>query len=200
MEAFASLTSESSQLGQRRRILFITLIAAAMAACATAAPNQAPSPTAERAADSFDEYAVAFCSAWEHLFLAVGNPDTAEGSVLSKALDDAVAAHDGTKAEQLAEQITREIKSGREDVAVGRGWPLAAPIMVEMDRVFVGFQVMTTAKVAKAKGSPNAVDPQVAFEASGAQVAWSAMFEAHAALGAQRPASVQRCGDLPISP
>ena len=183
-----------------RGILFITLIAAAAAGCVTAAPSEAPSPTAVPAAGSFDEYAVAFCSAWEHLFLAVGNPDTAEGSVLSMALDDAVASHDGTKAEQLAEQITQEIKSGREDVAVGAGWPPATPIMVEMDRVFVGFQVMTAAKVAKAKGSPNAVDPQVAFEGSGALMAWSAMFEAHAALGAERPASVQPCGDLPISP
>ena len=165
-----------------------------------AAPSQTPSPTALPAADSFDEYAVAFCSAWEHLFLAVGNPDTAEGSVLSKALDDAVASHDGTKAERLADQIIKEIKAGREDVAVGGGWPPATPIMVEMDRVFVGFELMTAAKVAKAKGSPNAIDPQVAFERSGANAAWSAMFEAHAALGAERPASAQRCGELPVSP
>ena len=193
--------SETNHVGQHPpRILFITLLAAATAACATAAPSQAPSPTAVPVADRFDEYAVAFCSAWEHLFLAVGNPDTGEGSELSKALDDAVATHDGTKAEQLAEQMSQEIKSGREDVAVGGGWPPATPIMVEMDRVFVGFQVMTAAKVAKAKGSPNSVDPQVAFEGSGALVAWSAMFAAHAALGAQRPASTQRCGDLPISP
>ena len=183
-----------------RRVLFIALIAVATAACVTAGPGQAPSPTATPAANSFDEYAIAFCSAWEHLFLAVGNPDTAEGSELSKALDEAVASHDGTKAEQLADQITREIRSGREDVAIGGGWPPATPIMVQMDRLFVGFEVMTAAKVAKAKGSPNAVDPQAAFEQSGAVAAWSAMFEAHAALGAERPASAQRCGDLPISP
>ncbi len=183
-----------------RRIFSITLIAAATAACVDAAPSHAPNATAVPAADSFDEYAVAFCSAWEHLFLAVGNPDTGEGSVLSKALDDAVASHDETKAEQLAGQISQEIASGREDVAVGGGWPPATPIMVEMDRVFVGFEKMTAAKVAKAKGSPNAVDPQVAFERSGAIAAWSAMFGAHAALAAERPASAQRCGELPISP
>ena len=188
-------------MGQRpRRILFIILIVAATTACVSAAPSQAPSPTALPAADSFDEYAVAFCSAWEHMFLAVGNPDTAEGSALSKALDDAVASHDGTKADELAGQITQEIKAGRADAADGGGWPPAAAIMVEMDRVFVGFDAMTAAKVAKAKGSPDAIDPQVAFERSGALVAWSAMFEAHAALGSERPASVQRCGDLPISP
>ena len=183
-----------------RRVLFITLVAAATAACGSASSSQAPSPTAVPAADSFDAYAVAFCSAWQHLFLAVGNPDTAEGSELSTALDDAVASHDGTKAEQLAERITHEIKSGRQDVAVGGGWPPATQIMVEMDRVFVGFELMTAAKVAKAKGSPNAIDPQAAFERSGAIAAWSAMFEAHAALGAERPASAQRCGELPISP
>ena len=188
-------------MGQRpRRVLFIALIAAATAACGSAASSQEPSPTAAPAADSFDEYAVAFCSAWQHLFLAVGNPDTAEGSTLSRALDEAVASHDGSKAEKLGDQISREIRSGREDVAVGGGWPPATPIMDQMDRVFVGFEKMTAAKVAKAKGSPNAVDPQIAFERSGAIAAWSAMFEAHAALGAERPASAQRCGELPISP
>jgi hypothetical protein len=179
----------------------MSLIAAATAGCVSAAPSHAPSPTAVPAANSFDEYAVAFCSAWEHLFLAVGNPDTAEGSVLSKALDEAVASRDGTKAEQVAGQITQEIMSGREDVAVGAGWPPAAPIMVQMDRVFIGFQEMTAAKVAKAQGNSNAVDPQVAFEGSGALVAWSAMFQAHAALGTERPASarVRRLADLAVT-
>lgn len=188
-------------MGQRQlRIIFITLIAAATTACSVGALRHAPSPTPIPAAKSFDEYAVAFCSAWEALFLAVGNPDTAEGSVLSKALDAAVTAHDGATAEQLGAQITAELKSGRQDVAVGGGWPPATPIMVQLDRVFEGFEVMTTAKVAKAKGDPNAIDPQAAFEGSGAVVAWTAMFEAYGALGAERPAVVPRCGDLPISP
>ena len=73
-------------------------------------------------------------------------------------------------------------------------------MMAQLDRVFAGFEVMTAAKVAKAKGNPNAIDPQAAFEGTGAIVAWSAMFEAYAAIGAARPANVERCGDLPISP
>lgn len=178
----------------------VTLVAAATTACGPGAPSQAPNQTSLPAASSFDQYAVAFCSAWEALFRAVGNPDTAEGSVLSKALDGAVAAHDGTKAEQLAAQITQELESGRRAVAVGGGWPPAAPIMVQLDRVFVGFEAMTAAKVAKAQGKSNAIDPQVAFEQSGALEAWTAMFEAYGALGSARPAGVQRCGDLPISP
>ena len=103
------------------RIAVVTLIAAATAACGPGAPSQAPSPTPVPLASSFEGYAVAFCSAWAALFRAVGNPDTAEGSVLSKALDEAVAAQDGTKAEQLAAQITQDLESGRRDVAVGRG-------------------------------------------------------------------------------
>jgi hypothetical protein len=184
----------------RLRIAIVTLIAAVTAGCGAGAPSHVPSPTPLPAASSFDQYAVAFCSAWEALFRAVGNPDTAEGSELSKALDAAVAAHDGTKAEQVAAQITQELESGRRDVAVGGGWRPAAPIMVQLDRVFVGFVAMTAAKVAKAKGNPSAIDPQVAFEQAGALEAWTAMFEAYGALGSARPTGVQRCGDLPISP
>jgi hypothetical protein len=200
-------------MGQRHlRILCMTLIAAATATCGTGAPSQmpslvpsqapspVPSPTPVPAATSFAEYAVGFCAAWEALFLAVGNPDTGSGSVLSKALDDAVAAKDGTAAEELAAEITSELESGRHAVAYAGGWPPAAPMMAQLDRVFVGFEVMTAAHVPVAKGEPDAADPQAALERSGAIEAWTAMLEAYRALGALRPAGVQRCGDLPISP
>jgi hypothetical protein len=151
-------------------------------------------------ATSFEEYSVGFCSAWEALFRAVGNPDTAAGSKLSKALDDAVAARDSSAAEKLAAEITTELELGRRHVAYAAGWPPAAAMMVQLDQVFAGFQVMTAAHVPLAKGEPDAVDPQVAFEQSGAVEAWSAWIEAYRALAAQRPAGVQPCRDLPISP
>jgi hypothetical protein len=187
-------------MGERQiRIVVITMIAAVAAACGGAAPSQTPSATAP-AASSFDEYAIAFCSAWEALFLAVGNPDTGEGSLLSEALDEAVATGNGAKAEELGAQMSQALKSGRRDAAIGGGWPPATPIMVQLDRVLAGFEVMTAAKVAKAKGSANAVDPEAALEGSGALVAWTAMFEAYGAMAPERPAEVQPCGDLPISP
>ena len=87
---------------RHHRIAFITLILAAVTACGTGAPSLTAAP----GASSFDEYAVGFCAAFQALFKAVGNPDTAEGSVLSKALDDAVTAKDGEEADRLAAEIT----------------------------------------------------------------------------------------------
>ena len=152
------------------------------------------------AASSFEEYAIGFCSAFQALFRAVGNPDTAEGSVLSKALDDAVVAHDGDAAERLAAQITIELESGRQHVAFARGWLPAAPTMVQLDRVLIAFEAMTAAKAAAAKQVPNAGDPQAAFEQAGGPEAWTAMFEAYRAIGSERPQGVQPCANVPISP
>jgi len=139
------------------RMVIAALLAAAIAGCAAGAPSPVPTPvptpTPLPGATSFAEYGVSFCSAWEALFRAVGNPDTAEGSVLSKALDAAVASHDGKAADRLAAEITTELESGRRDVARGGGWPPAAPMMKQLDRVFVAFEAMTAAKRAAATRS-----------------------------------------------
>lgn len=188
-------------MGQRRsRIALIALIVAAAAACDTGAPRPSPSPTSSPAATSFAEYAVGFCSAFQALFRAVGNPDTAAGSDLSKALDAAVAAKDGTTAERLAAEITRELESGRQSGADAGGWPPAAPMMAQFDRVIVAFEAMTAAKVAVAKGAQNAVDPQAALEQAGGVEAWFAMFAAWQTIEPERPAGVQPCAGVPISP
>ena len=198
------------------RMVITALLAAAIAGCAAGAPSPVPTPvptpvsttiptpvptpTPLPGATSFAEYGVSFCSAWEALFRAVGNPDTAEGSVLSKALDAAVASHDGKAADRLAAEITTELESGRRDVARGGGWPPAAPMMKQLDRVFVAFEAMTAAKRAAANQVPGAVDPQVALEQAGGLEAWTAMFEAYATIGAARPAKVEGCANVPISP
>ena len=186
------------------RMVITALLAAAIAGCAAGAPSPVPTPvptpTPLPGATSFAEYGVSFCSAWEALFRAVGNPDTAEGSVLSKALDAAVASHDGKAADRLAAEITTELESGRRDVARGGGWPPAAPMMKQLDRVFVAFEAMTAAKRAAANQVPGAVDPQVALEQAGGVEAWTAMFEAYAAIGTERPAKVEGCANVPISP
>jgi hypothetical protein len=152
------------------------------------------------AASSFDGYAAHFCSAFDAMFKAVGNPDTASGSELSKALDSAVAAQDGLAADRLAAQITAELESGRREVAAAAGWSPAAPVMTQLDRVFVAFEAMTAAKAAKARGEPNAVDPQAAFEQAGGVEAWFAMFEAGRAMRSEHPADTQQCPNVPVSP
>lgn len=164
----------------------------------TAGPTVSSTPIP--IATSFATYGVAFCSAFNALFVAVGNPDTGSGSVLSKALDSAVAAGDGASADQLSAKITTELESGRHAGAAAGGWPPAAPMIAQLDRVFVAFEAMVAAKDATAKRTPGAVDPQAAFEQAGGAEAWTAMFDAYRAIGSERPAGAQACANLPISP
>lgn len=184
-------------MGQRqRRIVVLALVGVAAAACGTGAPSPTPMP----AATSFEEYAVSFCAAWDAMFRAVGNPDTAAGSELSKALDAAVTAKDGTEAERLAAEITADLESGRRFAEVAGGWPPAGPAMKELDRVFVGFEAMTAAKAAAAKGTPGSIDPQTAFEQAGGIEGYFAMIEAMRAMASARPAGAQQCPNLPLGP
>lgn len=177
------------------RNVFMALIVAAAAACGTGAPSSTPLAVAT----SFDEYAPAFCSAFQALFRAVGNPDTAADSELSKALDDAVAAGDGASADQVAAKVMSELETGRQHAAFARGWPPAAPMMAHMDRVFVAFEAMTEAKRTAAK-APGSLDPQAVLEQAGGVDAWMALLTAWPTIEAQRPAGVQPCADVPISP
>lgn len=178
----------------------IALMTIVVAACGTGAPSAASSSTPRPAATSFEDYAVSFCSAWEALFRAVGNPDTGEGSVLSKALDAAVAAKNGPEARRLATEIAAELESGRRHAAVAGGWPPAAPAMTQMDRLFVAFDAMIAAKAAAATGEPGAVDPQAAFEQAGGVEAFFAMIEAMRARPSAGQAGSRQCPDLPVGP
>ena len=186
-------------MGQRGiRVGFIALIAAATAACASGAPSPVPSPSTVAAATSFDEYAVGFCSAFEAMFRAVGNPDTAEGSERARRL---IRRSPPTTAIPPPGSVPRSrsiLETGRQHVVFARGWQPAAPTMVQLDRVLVAFEAMTAAKVAAANQAPNAVNPQVAFEASGGLDAWTAMFEAYAAIGSARPTAVPPCAAVPV--
>jgi hypothetical protein len=149
-------------------------------------------------AASFEEYAVAFCSAFDSMFRAVGNPDTGSGSVLSKSLDDAVAAGDVASAERLAGTITSELEAGRQHVAVAGGWEPARPMMAQLDRVFVAFEAMIAAKRAAAAHAPNAVVPQTAFEQAGGAEAWFAMFEALRTMERPAGAAAHQCPTVPV--
>lgn len=181
------------------KVGLIVLIAAASAACGTGAPSQPPSPTPMPRATTFEEYAVSFCAAWTALFTAVGNPDTGSGSVLSLALDRAAAAQDEMVARQKAAEITAELESGRRHAAAAGGWAPAAPMLAELDRVFVAFEAMTAAKVAVARGDPNAIEPQAALEGAGGIEAWFAGIAAYGAMYPDGPTSEQ-CVGVPIAP
>lgn len=173
-----------------------------LAACTSNASSATPSPTGPPPATSFEEYAVAFCSAWDSLFRAVGNPDTGVGSELSDALDAAVERRDELAAERLAGEITTKLEAGRRFAAAAGGWAPAAPMMTEMDRVFAAFEAMTAAKVAVAAEAPGAVDPQVALEQAGGIEAWTAMLMAAQAMALARPAdqTAEPCANVPITP
>ena len=73
------------------RAISLALVTLVVGACGSAAMTASPRPL--RAA-SFDEYAVAFCSAFDSMFRAIGNPDTGEDSPMSADLDAAIEAGD----------------------------------------------------------------------------------------------------------
>ena len=114
---------EPSDVGRRpRRVLFIALMAVATAACVTAGPGQAPSATAMPGADTLTSTPSPFAPRGRHLFLAVGNPDTAEGLRAQQGArrgSGLTRQHEGRTTGGA--RLTREIRSGREDVAMEAG-------------------------------------------------------------------------------
>ena len=134
------------------------------------------------------------------MFQAVGNPDTAGWSDLHKALDSAVAVQDAETAERLAAEITSGLDAGRQHVAHAGSWPPAAEAMAQLDRVFVAFEAYIAAKAAAAAGDADAIDPQTAFEKAGGVEAWFGMRDFYSTIAAERPATVQPCPNVPVSP
>lgn len=176
----------------------------------SASPSAVVEPTATAGASgaiTFDAFHESFCSAWESLFRAVGNPDIGDGSELTKAMDAAITARDLAAVDRLAAEITGEIEVGRRAVAVATGWMPASPMMVQVDRVFVGFEAMTEAKRAAASlGLEVARDRgQEALQRSGAIDAWFALIRpgvldaTRRAIQTARPAgSPEQCPTVPL--
>ena len=177
------------------------LMATALAACGggIAGPTRSPGAT------TFEEFRTANCAAWESMFLAVGNPDTASGSDLSHALEDAIAGGDVATADLQAQAIRDELEAGRVHAAVAASWRPGAVPMAQMDKVLVAFEVYIEAeRAAAAEGLAVARgEGQAAFEAAGALEAWGLLLtpDTWAEVNAARPAGIQPrpCGDLPIS-
>jgi hypothetical protein len=178
----------------------VLLLALNIAGCA-GAPRVSTDPsaggTAQPAIASHEEYRDVACQAWDALDRAVGNPETGSGSELSRALDEATATGDGPAADQLAGEIKAALATGRRHLAVARTWATRADTVAQLDRVFAAFEAMTDAKRAVARGEPDAVDPQLAFEQAGGVEAWYAMFET---MSEQDAASGKPCPNVPVTP
>lgn len=202
----------------RRMALVLSILA--VAACGAATPNatiapsppaapiatsppsvsSAPSASSVAGAASFAEYAVAFCSAFDGLIEAVGNPDTGSGSVLSKSLDGAVEAGDAATADRQAAAILTRLEAARQAAAIAGRWPTAAPMTAQLDRVLVALETMITAKQAVARHVPGAQDPQIAFEKAGGAIAWFAMLDAYRGVARPSGATTKPCGSGVITP
>jgi hypothetical protein len=207
------------------RAIAIILVVLMAAACASGAPSasiapgastpsivatpgatshpsasNAPSTSSVAQAVSFADYAVAFCSAFDGLIEAVGNPDTGSGSVLSKSLDAAVEAGDAATADRQAAAMTTRLEAARQAAAVAGRWPTAAPMTAQLDRVLVAFETMITAKQAVARHVPGAQDPQIAFEKAGGAIAWFAMLDAYRGVARPSGATTKPCGSGVITP
>jgi hypothetical protein len=151
------------------RAAILALVVFTIAACGSSASSAAP-PSA--APVTFEEFSTQFCGAFTSLFRAVGNPDANTPSVMSKALDDAVKAGDGPAADKAAAAMITELESSRVQTAAAARWQPTAALMVQMDRLIVAFEAMTTAKQTLAH-TPGAPDPFKVFEQAGGQEAWA---------------------------
>ena len=182
--------------------LSVTLVTAALVA---ACGGGTASPTPPPGATTFEEFRTANCAAWESMFLAVGNPDTASGSELSHALEDAIAGGDFATADLTAAAIRDELEAGRAHVAVAAAWQPGAAPMAQLDRVLAAFETYVAAERAAGDDGLAAAKQkaQDAFEGTGAIEAWQLLLtpETWAEVNAARPAGVEPrpCGDLPIS-
>ena len=148
------------------------LIVLTVAACGSGAPSAPPLVAPSLAPATFDEFSTQLCGAFTSLFRAVGNPDANTPSVMSKALDDAVEAGDGPAADRAAAAMMAELESARVQAAAAARWQPTAATMVQMDRLIVAFEALTTAKqtLAHTPGSP---EPYKAFEQAGGREAWA---------------------------
>ena len=171
----------------------VLLVVLSAAGCAGAAPSVSTAPEIA----SYEEYHVVACQAWDALDRAVGNPDTGSGSELSRVLDEAATTGDGVAADRVVTDIKAQLATGRRHLAVAGTWKPRASTVAQLDRVFAAFEAMTDAKRAVAKGEPDAVDPQLAFEQAGGVEAWYAMFDT---LSAQDMASGKPCPNVPVTP
>ena len=164
------------------RLRWFSLLVLITAACS---PTAVSSEQPVTAAASFEEFAASACDAFEAMFRAVGNPDTAAGSELSKQLDQAVERGDVAGSSRVAEAIVSELKRGQQAASAAAAWEPGSAAMTELNDVLVAYESYVNAKKDLATGS--LTDPQAAFEAAGGVTSWQAMLNAARAVIEDRP-------------
>jgi hypothetical protein len=174
----------------------MTVAVLAAAACSGGVPTASTTP----AVVSYVDYEAAFCSAFTSLIKGVGNPDAGTPSVLSKSLDDAVAAGDVAAADRAATAITAELEAGRAQAATASRWVGGGPSASGMDRVLVAFEAQVAAKRAWANHLPGAADPQFALEKAGGMGAWAALGQGVAEVAIPSGASPKPCPAMQGTP
>jgi hypothetical protein len=159
-----------------RRGAVAALIVLTLGACGSGSAGVSPSVAPALAPATFDEFSTQFCGALTSLIRAVGNPDVGSPSILSKALDDAVAAADPGAADRAAAAMLTELELGRQHAAAAARYQPAIGTVGDLDRVLVAFGASVTAKRALAH-TPGSADPQKAFEQAGGVEAWTGLLQ-----------------------
>jgi hypothetical protein len=175
---------------QPLRAAALAVVVLAVAACGSG--GGAPTTSPSLAPMTFDEFSTQMCGAFTSLFRAVGNPDANTPSAMSKVLDDAVKAGDGPAADAAAAAMMAELESARAQAAAAARWQPTAAVMVQMDRLIVAFEALTTAKVTLAH-TPGSPEPFKAFEQAGGREAWAGVVGGVGAMQVPAGASPQPC-------
>jgi hypothetical protein len=178
-----------------RRALSVVILTSLLMGCAGAAPSPSPS-----VASGYADWRTATCTAWATLFRVVGNPDTAAWSDDVRALQAAASSLDAATAETLEARILAELETARGSISYAAAWPPASPGMAEMDRFFLATEAWIRAYAEVARGTPDAPDPQAAFEAAGGLDAWRAFGPALMnGVGPYRTGEPTPCEGVPMS-
>jgi hypothetical protein len=187
----------------RRTVAALAIAIATLGGC-----SGAPGAASPAGATTYLEFREAFCSAFDGLFRAIGNPDTGSDSELMKQLEDAIAAGDRATVERLAGESIAIIEAAREHARFAGGWAPASSIVAPMDRMLVTFETFVEAKRNTADQGLDAAEraAQTAFEQAGGLEAWTNMLRAFqdpavmAAVASARPADLDpRCPTVPVS-
>jgi hypothetical protein len=189
----------------RSRILTVAI---ALTVLTVAACSAAPATTPVAGATSYLEFRDGFCSAFDDLFRAIGNPDTAADSALMASLEQAISAGDAANVERLSAEIRSGLESARAHARFAGGWAPASSVSAPMDAMFVAFETYVEAKRAASGQGLDAAEQaaQRAFEGAGGLEAWTGMQQAFqdpavmAAIASARPAGMEpQCPTVPIS-
>lgn len=154
---------------------------------------EAPTPDTAPAAEEDPEVFVdAMCSAFDELLLAVGNPDTGEGSDLSLALDDAIARGDEALVATTSEAMLGHLDTARSVAARAATFPSAAAGIRAFDDFLV---IVADSVVAKRDAAPAGLE--AANDAANRE--WARAYESWRGwLTELGPVWDETAGDLPM--